>query len=65
MSKLSFYYRSRQGRTGQFGNAAIDARLIFENVRLLRMLGILKIFSEKMRLFFKLICGVFKDCEAF
>jgi hypothetical protein len=39
------------GRVGNCDNEAIAARLFFENARLLRMRGILKIFSEKIRLF--------------
>jgi hypothetical protein len=44
-----------QGRTGNFGKVTIAARLFLYNARLLRMCGILKIFSENLRLFFKLM----------
>jgi hypothetical protein len=48
-----------QGRTGHCGNAAIAARLFFENARLFsRMRGILNTFSEK-------VWGFYKNYEAF
>jgi hypothetical protein len=54
-----------QERTGHCGNAAIASRLFFENARLfLRMHGILKIFSENLRLF-QSDLRFFKDFDSF
>jgi hypothetical protein len=47
------------------GNAAIAARLFFENARLSsRMRGIFKTFSENLRLF-EVILGFFKYFDSF